>query len=186
MNQKYSTTLFLQMNEIVNQPAKKNNFHLSFVTILVSIVAGSHTAIAQTVSADQNEHRPLDQLLVAHRNISTQGSGSSKNYHLHNRFIAGGERRDGDGESRDRDDKRREGGHHHGEHHKDGHNEDGKKPEKSPPQTNPTVQRIPNPVIEGGGSGSKPQVLIIPNPHMEGGGSGSKPSKPEKPRHTRD
>jgi hypothetical protein len=89
MNQKYSTTLFLPMNEIVNQPAKKNNFYLSFVTILVSVVAGSHTAISQTVSADQNEHRPLDRLLVAHQHLTTQESGSSKNFNLPNRLIAG-------------------------------------------------------------------------------------------------
>ena len=82
MHQKYSTTFFSQRNELVVQPANKTKFYLRFVTLLVGVVAGSHTAIAQA----------SDRLLVADQHLTTQGSGSSKNFNQPNSLIADGER----------------------------------------------------------------------------------------------
>jgi hypothetical protein len=160
MNQKYSTTLFLPMNEIVNQPARKNNFHLSFVTILVSIVAGSHTAIAQTVSADQNEYRPLDRLLIAHQHLSTQGSGNSENFHLPNSAIAGEE--------------------HHSDrkHHGDRHHV---MPPDIQGESNNTQHSImPTPRIDDGRGNRTPEVvnhIIMPKPHIDTNENRKNPAK---------
>jgi hypothetical protein len=46
MHQKYSTTFFSQINELVAQPTNKTKFYLTVVTLLVGVVASSHAAIA--------------------------------------------------------------------------------------------------------------------------------------------
>ena len=185
MHQKYSTTLFSQMNEIVNRLAKNNNFYLSFVTILISIVAGSHAAIAQTVSADRNEHRPFDRPIVAHQHF-TQGS---KNFNIPKGLIAGGERPD------DLDERN---GKHHSKHHDGKTTGGGKHPEGVLPMPKPKIDDgsgnrphgneqhsiMPKPKIDDG-SGDRKTLnrLIMPNLRIDdGNGDGKKPSE-MAPKH---
>jgi hypothetical protein len=170
MHKKYSTTFFSKTSKIVTQPANKTKFQLGFMTLLVGIVASSNTAIAQTVSADRNEHHPFDRMLVSHQHLTNQESGNSKNINLPNRFIAGDERRDGDGERRDRDGERRD------------------KPHDKPHDDKPTnggthgqgVIPMPNPK-EDDGSGRLPHRnkthSIMTNPKIDDGSGDQKTLK---------
>jgi hypothetical protein len=179
MHKKYSTTFFSKTSKIVTQPANKTKFQRGFMTLLVGIVASSNTAIAQTVSTDRNEYRPLDRMLVAHQHLSTQGSGSSKNFNLPNRFIAGGERREGDGESRDRDGERRDKPHdkpHDDKPTNGGTHGQGVIPMPNPKEDDGSGNRVhrnkthsimTNPKIDDGSGDHK--KLIMPKPPIDDG-----------------
>lgn len=148
MPQKYSTNFFTKMNELIAQPGQKTKFYLSFVTLLVGVVAGSHTAIAQTGAATQKQHRSFDRILVSHQHLSNQGS---KHLNIPKGFIAGGERPD---DLDERNDKR------------NGKHRDGKTTGGG--QHHQGVLPMPKPKIDDG-SGDRIQHIIMPNPRIDTG-----------------